>query len=62
MKKGYIRSPQYPDANYTSNAHCGCRLETKDPGIVLNILDFSVNHTSENHCDTDYLRVGHWGR
>ena len=60
--RGYLRTPHYPDANYSSNLHCGCRLTTRDPKIELRMLDFSVNHTDVENCDTDYLRIGTWGK
>ena len=34
---GYLSTPNYPDANYTANQHCRCRLQTKDKGILLQV-------------------------
>ena len=59
---GYLSTPGYPEADYTPDRHCGCRLATSDPGIDVHLLDFAVNHTSPDSCDGDYLRVGQSGK
>ena len=46
-KRVFIRTTNYPETNYTANLNCACKVKTKDPGILLQILDFSLNHTRQ---------------
>ena len=59
---GYIATPNYPDASYYSDTHCGCHFSTSDAHLLLHILDFAVNHTLRTRCDGDFLRIGRRGR
>ena len=34
---GYLSTPNYPDANYTANQFCRCRLQTTDKGMLLQV-------------------------
>ena len=47
FERGYLKTPHYPDANYTNNLNCRCRLRTADSSLLLHILDFSVNRTMQ---------------
>ena len=49
-KRVFIRTTNYPESNYTSNLNCACKIKTEDPGILLQILDFSLNHTRQVTC------------
>nr|UCK81591.1 Gal-binding and CUB domains containing protein 3 [Arenicola marina] len=59
---GYLRTPNYPDANYNPGQHCACRLKTSDSSILLQLLDFHVNHTKGGVCESDFLRITGWGK
>ena len=46
-KRVFIKTKNYPESNYTANLNCACKIKTDDPGILLQILDFSLNHTRQ---------------
>ena len=60
--RGFIRSPRYPDNNYTADLHCACRLQTEDHGIMLQILDFSLSQAKISTCQGDFLKISGKGK
>ena len=60
--RGFLRTPNYPDSNYTSNMHCACKLRTTGRQLRFYIHDFFLNHTKAGECDSDYLKISGWGK
>ena len=57
VRRGYLRSPGYPDQQYSSYKQCVCELKTLDGGLDLEILDLSLNHTEAGVCTEDYVEI-----